>query len=147
MGRKYLRRYYPELEQIINNIGEVEVEDRLLRGVRRGKVYPKKCYEKAHKYVLENGDVESILEVHGYIVEGIVIPHAWVELPGDKVFDGAFQAFFDKCRYYMVRRAVKEVEYTAKKAVDRLLSEGHYGPWHLDYYERIAIEYGKQHTP
>jgi hypothetical protein len=56
--------------------------------------------------------------------------HAWVELPGGVIFDGARQQFYDRAGYLTVLRATAEATYDAAAMVTHMRARRHYGPWH-----------------
>jgi hypothetical protein len=64
--------------------------------------------------------------------------HAWVELPGDLVFDGVRQAFYDRDGYCQVLHAVAEATYDAPTMLERMHASGRYGPWHAGVLGRSA---------
>jgi hypothetical protein len=100
------------------------------RGFLFGHLWRGQCYERAFKYLLDH-DIEGMMLVHG---TRYGIPHAWVELPGDVVFDGTVSRFFDRESYYQVQRVVKEVEYTKVEACRKATEANprRRGPWHYD---------------
>ena len=55
--------------------------------------------------------------------------HAWVELPGEAVFDGVVQAFFTRVSYYTVMAAVILDAYSAPETTRFLREHAHPGPW------------------
>lgn len=89
-----------------------------------------KCFDTSGRFALNNYEEGNV--VHGSItLHGVKIAHAWVELPGDVVFDGTQTQFFDKNDYYKVTGAVKQHEYTFDEARTKMLSQGHFGPWEV----------------
>lgn len=119
------------------------------RGLRPRRHW-RQCYERALRFMRRAGTPDEATLVHGlYHVSGagamqlpdgrVVEPprgsltgfgHAWVELPGDMVFDGVRQAFYDLDGYYTVLAALPEVTYSAKEAMTHAVATGHAGPWH-----------------
>jgi len=70
--------------------------------------------------------------IHGVVSHAphrIPFEHAWVELPGDIVFDGVVQAFFTRVSYYAVMAAVALDAYSAPETTRRLGEYAHPGPW------------------
>ncbi len=112
---------------------EVDVKDEYKDGVEPGKDYRGKCFDRAGLYVVWNPN-ENIKLVHGTVefLPGMPLEfaHAWAELPGNIVFDGIVQRFYDKTDYYQKMHAVKEREYTSQDAMKMMLKKGTYGPWH-----------------
>jgi hypothetical protein len=71
--------------------------------------------------------------VHGTVVSiplGERIAHAWVELPGDRVFDGVAQGFYHRDSYYKMLSAIAERRYTRTQFLNHAIQTGSYGPWH-----------------
>jgi hypothetical protein len=110
---------------------EVEVPEAYRTG-RRRRVYHRQCYAKAYDYAVSKYELEGVKLVHGlYDPMGrqMNIPHAWVELPEDIVFDGVQQRFYQKRGYYEVYRAEKIVEYTPEEAAKTMLEFNYIGDW------------------
>ena len=57
------------------------------------------------------------------------MPHAWVELPGEVVFDGVVQAFFTRASYYEVMGALPEKMYSGRETRQLTDFSGYSGPW------------------
>ena len=57
--------------------------------------------------------------------------YAWVELPGNVVFDAVDQRFYDLVSFYHARHADQEVAYNCREVAALMVKEQHYGPWHL----------------
>jgi len=74
----------------------VTVEERFSRGTDPGRDYRGRCYEMAIKYLATHVDEPALRLVHGtlYIV-GVPYAHAWIEIPGGRVFDPVSQVFYD----------------------------------------------------
>jgi hypothetical protein len=90
------------------------------RGVHFGKRFDGQCYARALEYFLMHPDVGGRL-VHGRVsFDGgkSFIPHAWVVLPSNKVFESVLQIFVDKADYYEKLRVVEERSYTHDGAQD-----------------------------
>ena len=71
--------------------------------------YPQQCYARTVKYVLDHPEIDGLRLVHGVVSHAphfVPLDHAWVELPGEVVFDGVVQAFFTRESYYAVMAAV-----------------------------------------
>ncbi len=87
-----------------------------------------KCFDTAGRFALNNYSEGDL--IHGTINIGEVkIAHAWIELPGNVVFDGTQTQFFDKSDYYKVTKAIPEHRYTFDKAREFMMDEGYFGPW------------------
>ena len=90
-------------------------------------VYPGECYERAFAHVLDH-DIEDMLLVHGVATHRHE-KHAWVELPGNVMFDGVAQRFFAKYAYAIVMQVRPVTVYPPDAAVDLLLRTQRYGLW------------------
>lgn len=104
-----------------------------LEGVNLDKVELGECYTNAGRYLLDHPEVNGKL-VHGtaYLMKDIPLEfgHGWIELPGDKVFDGTANQFFKKDDYYKKLKISKEKEYGCNEMVEALLEHENWGPWH-----------------
>ena len=83
----------------------------------------------AAAYLLSHPDVGGKL-VHGTIGNEVLIAHAWVLLPGNKVFDGVLQMFLDAGSYHQGVGAKAERVYSVAEMVELIKKHGHWGPWH-----------------
>jgi hypothetical protein len=59
--------------------------------------------------------------------------HAWVELPGDIVFDAVVQTFFTRVSYYSVMAAVALDTYSRRETTRLVAEHGHPGPWNVKW--------------
>ena len=59
--------------------------------------------------------------------------HAWVELPGDVVFDGVVQTFFTHESYYSVMAAVALDSYSVSETTRLIARHRHPGPWNAKW--------------
>ncbi len=118
--------------------------------------YPQQCYHKTAKYVVDHPDIAGMRLVHGVVSHGIQtlpLDHAWVELPGDVVFDGVVQAFFTRHSYYAVMSAVPLDTYTHSHARQMLRVHRHPGPWNAKWVptpahlEAYATSVGQRRAP
>jgi hypothetical protein len=112
-------------------VHEITVERQLSRGTHPGRDWRGRCYELAFKYVVGHRLVAPELRlVHVTLfIVGVPLPHAWVEIPGEIVFDPVTQAFYNRDDYYRVLHAKAEAHYTTAEASQRAISTNHYGPW------------------
>lgn len=101
---------------------------------------PKGCFEKSFQY-MDNIQLEGGMLVHGmYFPWGVpenkfsYVDHAWVELPGDIVFDGVLQRFYRKMDYYKYYNAIKVYEYAYDEAIKKALDDNTYGPWEFGLF-------------
>lgn len=130
------------LEELQSSIGEN------LENYRTGKqkrYYPKKCFEKAFQYMIDVRPKDGVL-LHGKYSPFKVpedwfsyMEHAWVELPGDIIFDGVLQRFYRKVDYYNYYHAVKVYEYTCDEAVKKVSVEHTSGPWEYDILMKFSF--------
>jgi hypothetical protein len=103
--------------------------------------YPQQCYSKTTKYVLDHPQIKGMQLVHGVISHAphfVPLDHAWVELPGDVVFDGVVQAFFTRESYYAVMAAVPLDTYTGPETRRLMDAHGHPGPWNASWVPTAA---------
>jgi hypothetical protein len=106
-----------------------------------GRRYPQQCYAKTVKYVLDHSDIQGMRLVHGVISHAphfVPLDHAWVELPGDTVFDGVVQAFFTRASYGAVMAAVALDTYSAAETRRLVDEHGHPGPWNAHWVPTAA---------
>lgn len=91
----------------------------------------KNCFEKAFKYVVSKDNIEGIKLVHGfYSIKEYTGFHAWVELPGNIIFDGVLQRFYEKEGYYSYYKIIKIAEYSSQEMQKKgKEAGGHFGPW------------------
>jgi len=98
--------------------------------------YPQQCYPRTVKYVVDHPDIEGLRLVHGVVSHAprfVPLDHAWVELPGDVVFDGVVQAFFTRESYYAVMAALPMDTYTGPETRRLVAAHGHPGPWNASW--------------
>ena len=122
--------------QLLSSAERVSVESGWARGTWPGRRYPQQCYAKTVKYVLDHPEINGTRLVHGVVSHAphfVPLDHAWVELPGDIVFDGVVQTFFTRSSYYSVMAAVALDAYSA--AATRRLVDTHRrpGPWNAKW--------------
>lgn len=112
---------------------EVTPNDEYKTGKIR-RLSPKNCYQKAFEYVSSKSHIKGIKLVHGLYKPSFIknhSGHAWVELPGEIVFDGVLQRFYSKDGYYNFYQIVKQKEYNHKEMYQFGHEHGgNYGPWH-----------------
>jgi hypothetical protein len=98
--------------------------------------YPQQCYARTVKYVLDHPEIDSLRLVHGVVSHAphfVPLDHAWVELPGEVVFDGVVQAFFTRESYYAVMAALPMDNYTGSETRRLVAAHGHPGPWNVSW--------------
>lgn len=122
-GDDQWKREVEEYAQMRQSLAKYEVmpsEWEWTGGVDFDAVFPHECYKQALLYSL--GSTR-----HGHtLVHGTTLldfgGHAWVELPGEIVFDGVFQRFYSRDAYYG-NMASAIPWYLYDEAAVRLLSE------------------------
>lgn len=110
---------------------EVSVPPEYQSGADPSAMFPGGCYKQGWYYTVMPGHGDVLL-IHGTIMmpNGRRTTHAWVEIPGDVVFDGVTQRFYDKNGYYSARDAKVDNEYGQMDAVVMSIeNEGQMGPW------------------
>lgn len=125
-------------EEIIRDMSNFEVQPlEQFKTNTVGKYYPKECFHRSYLYithvklpgaVLVHGKYAPFLEEEPYHY----FEHAWVELPGDIVFDGVLQKFYQKGAYYKYYKAENVVEYTLEEAIKMAKNNNTSGPWVYD---------------
>jgi hypothetical protein len=98
--------------------------------------YPQQCYARTIKYVLNHPEIDDLWLVHGVVSHAplfLPLDHAWVELPGEVVFDGVVQAFFTRASYYAVMAALAVDRYSAAETRRLVALHGHPGPWNASW--------------
>jgi hypothetical protein len=91
----------------------------LRAGLLRVGCYPQQCYPRTARYVLDHPEIDGLHLVHGVASHPphfIPFDHAWVEVPGQVVFDGVVQTFFTQSSYYRVMAAVALDAYSGPAA-------------------------------
>jgi hypothetical protein len=79
--------------------------------------------------------------IHGVVSHAprrIPFEHAWVELPGEVVFDGVVQTFFTRVSYYTVMAAVALDAYSAPETERMLGEHAHPGPWNAKWVPTLS---------
>jgi hypothetical protein len=134
--------------QLLFSAQRVSVRPGWKRGTWPGRRYPQQCYAKTVKYVLAHPEITGMRLVHGVVSHAphfVPLDHAWVELPGDIVFDGVVQRFFTRSSYYAVMGAVALDAYSAAATRRLVAKHGGPGPWNAKWvptpqqFERYAV--------
>src|SRR4030088_2201506 len=101
--------------ELLHSARQVEVDAGWKRRTWPHRRYPQQCYARTTKYMLQHLEIEGARLVHGMVAHApyfVPMAHAWVELPGEVVFDGVVQAFFNRASYYTVMAALPMDRYT-----------------------------------
>jgi hypothetical protein len=118
--------------ELLHSASQVEVEAGWKRRTWPFRRYPQQCYARTTKYMLQHPDIEGARLVHGLIAHApyfVPMAHAWVELPGEIVFDGVVQAFFTRASYYSVMGALEMSAYSGAETQRLASAYGSSGPW------------------
>ena len=122
--------------QLLSSAERVGVESGWARGTWPHRRYPQQCYAKTVRYVLDHPEIKGTRLVHGVVSHAphfLPLDHAWVELPGDVVFDGVVQTFFTRSSYYSVMAAVALDAYSAIATRRLVDTHGSPGPWNAKW--------------
>jgi len=122
--------------QLLSSAERVSVESGWARGTWPRRRYPQQCYPKTVKYVLDHPEIQRLRLIHGVVSHPpyfVPLDHAWVELPGDIVFDGVVQTFFTQSSYYSVMAAVALDAYSAAATRRLVDTHGRPGPWNAKW--------------
>ena len=135
--RKALRDGFDRVgRQLLASADRADVEPGWARRTWPRRRYPQQCYAKTVKYVQDHLQIKNMRLVHGVVSHAphfVPLDHAWVELPGDIVFDGVVQTFFTRSSYYSVMAAVALDVYSAAATERLVAAHGHRGPWNAKW--------------
>jgi hypothetical protein len=123
-------------KELLERAERVEVHPDWARRTWPRRRYPQQCYPKTVKYMLDHAAIADLRLVHGVVSHApqfVPFDHAWVELPGDIVFDGVVQTFFTRDSYYSVMSAVALDVYSREETQRLAASHGHPGPWNAKW--------------
>jgi hypothetical protein len=138
---------------LLSSAQQVSVDAAWARRTWPRRRYPQQCYAKTVKYVVDHPEITEMRLIHGVVSHAphfLPFDHAWVELPGDVVFDGVVQTFFTRVSYYRVMAAVGLDAYSAFEMTRLIAKHRHPGPWNakwgptptqLDAYVAAARRY------
>ncbi len=118
--------------ELLHSANQVQVEADWTRLTWPHRRYPQQCYARTTKYVLQHRGIHGARLVHGMVAHAphfVPMAHAWVELPGDVVFDGVVQAFFSRASYYAVMGALALATYSGAETQSLTETSGYAGPW------------------
>ena len=122
--------------ELLSSAERVTVKRGWLRCTWPRRRYPQQCYAKTVKFVLDHTDIVGMRLVHGVVSHPphlVPFDHAWVELPGDVIFDGVVQTFFTHASYYRVMSAVPLDAYSCRETAYLVGEHGHPGPWNAHW--------------
>src|SRR5437016_6217129 len=104
------------------DIDIADVNRSTFKAVSPKRRYRSQCFEKALEFTLKNRNIVGLQLVHGTILKGIPIDHAWVELPGDVIFDPVDQEFYKGASYKTTLGSVAEARYKPSEAAKAALA-------------------------
>ena len=122
--------------ELLSSAEQVSVEAGWARRTWPRRRYPQQCYVKTVKYVFDHPQIIGMRLIHGVVSHAphlVPFDHAWVELPGDIVFDGVVQTFFTHVSYYGVMAAVALDAYSGRETTCLVAEHGHPGPWNAKW--------------
>jgi hypothetical protein len=122
--------------ELLSSAEQVNVEAGWARRTWPRRRYPQQCYVKTVKYVFDHPEIIGMRLIHGVVSHAphlVPFDHAWVELPGDIVFDGVVQTFFTHLSYYGVMAAVALDRYSGHETTCLVAEHGHPGPWNAKW--------------
>jgi hypothetical protein len=73
--------------------------------------FPTECFGQAC-YYMQTHRIKGMEYVFGRSLGGGLGNHGWVELPGNVLFDGVLQRFYDRSEYYRIEFAMPWYRYT-----------------------------------
>lgn len=123
-------------QDLLDSAVNVEVDPSWARRTWPRRRYPQQCYRRTVKYLADHPHIPEAGLVHGVASHApgrLPFDHAWVELPGNVVFDGVVQAFFTRDSYYAVMAAMPLDAYPRARADQLLRQHGHPGPWNVKW--------------
>jgi hypothetical protein len=118
--------------QLLESAVRADVDDGWSDRTWPHRRYPQQCYARTVKYVFDHPEIDGLRLVHGVVSHAphfVPLDHAWVELPGEVVFDAVVQAFFTRSSYYAVMAALVMDTYTGSETRGLVDTHGHPGPW------------------
>jgi hypothetical protein len=127
--------------KLVATADRVDVDPDWARRTWPGRRYPQQCYAKTVKYVVDHADIQGLRLVHGVVSHAphfVPLDHAWVELPGNIVFDGVVQAFFTQVSYCAVMAAVALDTYSTAETHQLVATHRHPGPWNARWVPTAA---------
>jgi hypothetical protein len=127
--------------ELVASAERADVERRWTRRTWPRRRYPQQCYSRTARYVLGHADIEGMRLVHGVASHAprfVPFDHAWVEMPGDIVFDGVVQMFFKRGSYYGVMSAMPLDAYSPDETRQLVDLHRHPGPWNASWVPTTA---------
>jgi hypothetical protein len=127
--------------QLLASADQVTVESGWARRTWPGRRYPQQCYPKTVKYVLDHPEIDGMRLIHGVVSHAphyVPLDHAWVELPGEIVFDGVVQTFFTRWSYYGFMAAMALDAYSIAATRRLVATQGRPGPWNAKWVPTVV---------
>ena len=129
-----------ELERLA--AAEIVVPKRYSRGTLPQYQYWSECFPRAMAYVRRH-NIDGLRYVIGDGGLGGFNRHAWVELPGDIIFDGVLQQFYDKTKYIEIEHVRTWYRFTRDAAV--LADAQHFDTW--QWYFELGLPWANFDDP
>lgn len=134
---RFTARRHGHWLEIIGTLNEVVVPREWTTETDKRQIFPGRCHEKACLYAMWH-TIDGAMLVQGTYYDGL--SHAWIELPGDVVFDGVIQRFVDKQSYYnSSMHPVPDKRYMMTDVLKLGISSKHYGPWTSDEENKAGV--------
>jgi hypothetical protein len=103
-----------------------------MESLRRVRNRAGRCYELAWKVMIDEPGSDQFQLVHGWLT----LPqfpqlygHAWIVLPGDRIYDPVMNRYFTHEEYAAKFNAAVERSYSRQEAFEALRHYHHFGPW------------------
>jgi hypothetical protein len=122
--------------ELLSSAEQVTVEAGWARRTWPRRRYPQQCYAKTVTYVVDHPEILGMRLIHGvvsHVPHLVPFEHAWVERPGDVIFDGVVQTFFTRVSYYTVMAALALDAYSAPETIALVSEHRHPGPWNAKW--------------
>jgi hypothetical protein len=122
--------------ELLSSAEQITVEAGWARRTWPRRRYPQQCYARTVKYIVDHPEIMGMRLIHGVVSHAphlVPFDHAWVELPGDVVFDGVVQTFFTQASYYDVMAALALDAYSGVEMTGLVAEHGHPGPWNAKW--------------
>jgi hypothetical protein len=127
-------------EQLLQDAEQLVVQPAWLRRTWPRRRYPQQCYGRTVKFMHDHPDIVGLRLIHGVVSHRprfVPFDHAWVELPGDVVFDAVVQRFFTRASYYAVMAPVALDAYSGEEVGKLVARHRHPGPWNVKWLANL----------